>query len=334
MLRVRPVISWLGSRPVDEIRRVLRRFRREVALRRSTRPLGELREEDVTSWLENARELRGKRPKFWVSDPVGRQWLRKEPRQSRPFERPVEVVVLHSARALGLPAPESSLCVWQDVTGELHRGIVVRRFTRGVRPERSELSLGGDIIAGVDATYDPSQHGHHTLRRIRVALEHWERERHGAGLLQQFADMVLFDAWVGNSDRHQENWGVLHSPTAARLAPIFDTAACFAVELPDDHLLLADPGTVRLEKYISNCNSGFGDGREDALEAGAGCTGDGRLARVGEQQAMAAEVPTTTGSTRRAVPQERSGRTLASAPAGSRGATPAETTRMAYAKRA
>ncbi len=219
----------------------------------------------MSSWPENARELRGRRPKFWVTDSAGRQWLRKEPRLSRPFEPAVEATVLRVARSLGLPAPESWPCSWMDSTGALHKGIAVRRFRRGVHPERSELSMGGDVIAGVDPTYDPNRRGAHTLPRIRTALQRWEQERHGAGLLQQFSDIVLFDAWVGNSDRHQENWGILHSPTASRLAPIFDTAACLGVELLDSHVLLADPATVRLEEYVQQCSSGFGDGSQKGL---------------------------------------------------------------------
>jgi len=141
----------------------------------------------------------------------------------------------------------------------------VKRFTRQLVRARYEFSLGGDLIRGVDSSYDPTHRGAHTLGRIRATLLRWEEALHGAGLLQQFADMVLFDAWVGNSDRHQENWGVLHRPVKARLAPIFDTAACLGSEQLDNYDLLADREHVRVQKYIARCGSGFGDGTTKGL---------------------------------------------------------------------
>src|SRR5438132_7572406 len=78
--------------------------------------------------------------------------------------------------------------------------------------------------------------------------------------------MLLFDAWIGNSDRHQENWGVVEFGNSGRLAPIYDTAACLGVELPDQAPLLA-PGcsAARRNAYVEACGSGFGDGVADVI---------------------------------------------------------------------
>ena len=217
-----------------------------------------LREVDVSSWRIAGQETRGKREKFWVVDPQNQEWLRKEPREKRPYERAIEATVLRMARALGLAAPASNLCCWVRTDGDSRTGIVVRRFATW--PGRYEFSPGGDLIGGVDKSYVPLDRRAHTLDRIRFALEYWERQRNGIGLLQQFADMVFFDAWIGNSDRHQENWGILHNPAVARLAPIFDTAACLGAEQLDKYDLLADRRAVRLEEYVADCRSGFGDG--------------------------------------------------------------------------
>lgn len=235
-----------------------------MSLLRPVAALAEIRELDVTGWPVTAPENRGKREKFWILAPHGNEWLRKEPRLGRPYERAVEGMVLRLARCVGLSAPESHLCWWSQGS-EVRRGIVVKRFTRQLLRSRYELSLGGDLIRGVDPGYDPNQRGAHTLPRIRETLLRWEEALHGAGMLQQFSDMVLFDAWVGNSDRHQENWGVLHRPDKARLAPIFDTAACLGSELLDSHGLLVDRPHVRVEEYISRCGSGFGSGAPKEL---------------------------------------------------------------------
>lgn len=50
---------------------------------------------------------------------------------------------------------------------------------------------------------------------------------HQASILQDFIAMIIFDAIVGNNDRHFYNWGVIHDvfyETAPRFSPIYDTA--------------------------------------------------------------------------------------------------------------
>jgi hypothetical protein len=207
-----------------------------------------------------AEEPRGKRPKVWVIDAGDRVWLRKEPRVWRPFEPVIEATVLRIARAAGLEAPRSAVARWSAGEGVVHRGIVVRRFMRDAPGSSEELALGVDLIRGVDPSYNPERHEQHTVERIREAVAQTEKLRAGSHLLQPFADLVFFDAWVGNSDRHQENWGVVRQRDSARLAPVFDTAACLGAELPEGHELLANRDPVRLETYIARCNSGFGNG--------------------------------------------------------------------------
>jgi hypothetical protein len=47
--------------------------------------------------------------------------------------------------------------------------------------------------------------------------------------------MLLFDAWIGNGDRHSANWGVARKLESERLAPLFDPASCLGVELQPGH---------------------------------------------------------------------------------------------------
>jgi hypothetical protein len=40
-------------------------------------------------------------------------------------------------------------------------------------------------------------------------------------------EMILFDILVGNTDRHQQNWGLVKGPSGFRPAPLFDNGAGF-----------------------------------------------------------------------------------------------------------
>jgi hypothetical protein len=219
---------------------------------------------DVTDWLKVSQESRGRRPKWWVENPAdGTLWLRKEHRESRPFEPAIEVLALRLARASGLPAPRSFPCVWVDGQAR-KRGVVIETFA----PPPKTLSVGSEILGGHDPDYDRRDHGMHTLDRVMKALRHRETLS-GTNLVEPFTEVLVFDAWVGNGDRHQENWGIIRLPNGSEsLTPIFDPAACLGAELQSGHDLLPGIGRggqsykVRLDGYIGRCTSGFGPGRK------------------------------------------------------------------------
>lgn len=71
-----------------------------------------------------------------------------------------------------------------------------------------------------------------------------------------FARMVAFDAWIGNGDRHQDNWSVLlpEDESRCRLAPMYDPAACLGTELQDGHLQL-DPQPRTAQRTSSDTST-------------------------------------------------------------------------------
>lgn len=111
--------------------------------------------------------------------------------------------------------------------------------------------------------YDPECNWAQTPTNVRDSLARLG-ESAGADLVTPFAFMLAFDAWVGNGDRHQQNWGVIRGDMT-RLAPMFDPASCLGAELQDDHHLLTRPTEQTLRKYVQKCPSGFGDGNQPLL---------------------------------------------------------------------
>ena len=67
----------------------------------------------------------------------------------------------------------------------------------------------------------------YTLENIGKILKTYYRESHFQ-MLKAFYKMILVDAWLGNQDRHSENWGVIERKNGKRenavLAPLFDTS--------------------------------------------------------------------------------------------------------------
>jgi HipA-like protein len=223
--------------------------------------MGGWNELDTTTWGVITAEVRGKRPKEWVREPGGVLWLRKRPRirsgQVFPYEPAIEWLMLRLATRVGLAAPESHPSSWTAI-GEEHCGIVVRCF---VDEASEELSSGAQVLQGYDAEYR-AENWSQTVALVRNALEAYEVAHPPTTLLLPFAQMIAFDAWIGNADRHQENWGVVTSDDGrTRLAPMYDPAACLGVELDDAHPLLTPVAPEhRVQAYVDQCPSGFGDG--------------------------------------------------------------------------
>ncbi len=218
------------------------------------RPWEEL---DVSEWPRVLEENRGRRDKAWVQSPAGGHWLRKEHKTSRPFEPAIEALMLRLAEEVGVNAAVGSVCTWKNDAGSEKRGLAVELF---LNRDREQLTLGSTCMRREDAAYDPEAKWDHTLGRVRSVLE----AAGGTRLLIDFAKMLAFDAWIGNADRHQENWGTIEPTGAgdARLAPMYDPAACLGAELMegDRHLEEATCSAEKLELYIARCPSGFGDG--------------------------------------------------------------------------
>lgn len=215
---------------------------------------------DVTGWPIIAGEPRGVRPKWWILGPDGARWLRKEPRDSRPYEPAIELATLTLARLAGFPTPDAALARWTTDDGIQHRGLVVRTFLK----TGQTLEHGAAVLQEYDRGYNPECKVEHSLARVRESLESYEEKIGRGALCQPFVSLLVFDAWIGNGDRHPANWGLVVAKGALPiLSPIYDTAACLGAELTDGKLLLTAAGRTEatLRRYIERCPSGFGDGR-------------------------------------------------------------------------
>lgn len=70
-----------------------------------------------------------------------------------------------------------------------------------------------------------------------------------------FVGYLMLDAWIGNSDRHHENWGFVNSqkaPDQKYLAPTYDHASCLGRELSDEKRK-----SRSVEAYVKRCLSAF-----------------------------------------------------------------------------
>lgn len=204
-------------------------------------------------------EQLGSKPKFWFKY-EGENWLFKEARENT-GEDWSEKVASEIARLLDLPTHHTELAI-----SDGKRGCAVRSFLTefpGVLVHGNEL-LGG-FITGYDKEKERGQ-AQHTFDNIVEVIEKLfpnEKERRTAAF--RMVGYLVFDALVGNTDRHHQNWGAVltlrrdvdgASTLLTQLAPTFDHASSLGRELTDEARLrhLRDGS---LERYIHKGKGGI-----------------------------------------------------------------------------
>jgi hypothetical protein len=209
-------------------------------------------------WRREVEQL-GSKPKFWFKL-EGTNWLFKEARENT-GEDWAEKVASEIAKALGLPTHDTELAVWEG-----KRGCAVKSF---LATDQSVLVHGNELLGGLISGYDKEkQRGQadHTFDNIVRAIETLfasDKDRRVAA--SRMVGYLVFDALVGNTDRHHQNWGVLlerrqfgdQTPSfVPQLAPTFDHASSLGRELTDGarQRYLHD-GTV--EHYILKARGGI-----------------------------------------------------------------------------
>ncbi len=183
-----------------------------------------------------AEEAMGTKFKFWFQHPELGNCLFKQAR-SNTGEDWAEKIAAELAQLLGLPHATYELATWQG-----QAGIVSPSFL----PDSTALIHGNDILAGLASTYPRTQGyrlSQHTLSLVLEALRqpglqlplNWIPPAGITEAIPTFVGYLLLDAWIGNGDRHHENWGfVVRLPEGIpHLAPSYDHASCLGRELLD-----------------------------------------------------------------------------------------------------
>lgn len=219
---------------------------------------------EIASDAAQAEEAMGTKFKFWLSHSELGVCLFK---QARPGtgEDWSEKVAAELCSLLRLPHATYELATWQSPSGQCFPGILSPRF---LIPD-TELLHGNDILAGLTSNYPKHQDyglSHHTLTlvlkaltmsglRLPLGMSVPEGIHSAVGV---FVGYLLLDAWIGNGDRHHENWGFVMWPSTGyfHLAPTYDHASCLGRELQDAKRAVRIQQKT-IEQYAEKSRSAF-----------------------------------------------------------------------------
>lgn len=123
-------------------------------------------------------------------------------------------------------------------------GAVIEWFYDYPGETREEYIPGGDLFQKLNLAYDRKKGKQHNLMDLIKVIE----ERNLAENWQEaWAKIFCFDALIGNTDRHQENWGILHYEVGDYFSPAFDNGTAMGHEIIDRKI---STKLDNLEKYI------------------------------------------------------------------------------------
>lgn len=137
------------------------------------------------------------------------------------------------------------------VTRDGKRGCLLRNFVDESRAKAHEE--GGALLPNLVEGYNELQES--SLKNIELIdagfqvitqADFWET------IKNQFIDMLVFDVFIGNQDRHTFNWLILYFDTGIKFSPIYDNGASLGFNFNDDKLVEMNSSVTKLNKYVRN----------------------------------------------------------------------------------
>lgn len=207
-------------------------------------------------------EAMGSKYKFWFDHEDLGRCLYKQARQNT-GEDWAEKIAAELCELLGLPHARYELATtWEGGYGTVSPSFV---------SEGGTLVHGNEILAPIVPNYPQSESrgvSQHTIDIVLKAIGDdcvnlpigWTLPVGIQTAVDTFVGYLLLDAWIGNTDRHHENWAFLRNKTASTsretvyLAPTYDHSSCLGRELLDQKRQ-EKFNNCSVEAYVNRCRS-------------------------------------------------------------------------------
>lgn len=180
------------------------------------------------------------------TDPVivpGKRYLFKRSKRSYPDQFWGEIVAYRIGCLLGVEVPPA-FAAWNSTTG-ISAALIEWFYADGAE----SFLLAGDYLLKINPDFDREKGEQHNFKDNIILMRAFSLAKMLKGDWRQWwVDALLFDALIGNTDRHQDNWGFVYAAGQFRLAPLFDNGTSLGHErFPNKFLTWTG---ADLERYI------------------------------------------------------------------------------------
>lgn len=143
-----------------------------------------------------------------------------------------EIIAYKLGRTLGVKVPPAFVAYYERDGQEPYYGSLIEWFYAYDNKDVSQR--GGEVIINYIDGYDTIKgelHNFQTLVEIftNEQVENW---------LEDLTQILLLDAIIGNTDRHQDNWQIVDYTTGGKrlLSPAFDNGTSLGYNIRAEHL--------------------------------------------------------------------------------------------------
>lgn len=228
---------------------------------------------DVSNWVETyATSTKGTRDKLVLLEPGTEdtyflKFPMNKPGRDYTPENWSEVIAYELGNYFGFDVLEYNLAAYRGKVGCISKNMV--------RSSANELLVEGhSILSRYDDSYDPGDkntYNMYTFDFVKNSIVAYGMKNYVA----DFIKILVFDAIIGNSDRHQSNWGIIQASvkkeerknrltrfipfvqdvkmkveTEYRPAPIYDSGCCLGREHDEGKLLQMLESDEAIDKYV------------------------------------------------------------------------------------
>ena len=143
-----------------------------------------------------------------------------------------EIIAYQLGRVLQVKVPPAFLAYFAGDGQELYYGSLIEWFY--AYGGKDEAKRGEDIIVNYIDDYDKKRGKQHNFQTVVQIFEDYQVEN----WLADLAEMLTFDAIIGNTDRHQNNWQIVDYTESGKrlLSPTFDNGTSLGYEIRSEHI--------------------------------------------------------------------------------------------------
>lgn len=224
--------------------------------------------------IEESASLLGEAPKKILKSPSEDRYLFKEPKVKggtcHGFKETITELLMTRISSKLTKTAESAIAKYQGRIGFLSKIFISRehgeRLIHGV--EIFSKLYGDDGISEIQSDREKQRRFYSVEHVVEALGQYLSPEFESSeikSIVNDFYLMLLVDAFVGNMDRHAENWGLIERRKSNQrkisFAPIFDTARglfwnTHLIRLSEQFLINGSPDRLRITKY-ANKSSGL-----------------------------------------------------------------------------
>lgn len=163
-----------------------------------------------------------------------------------------EIIAYKIGRVMGIEVPPAFLAKYNDHVRGLEYASLIEWYYNYPGDVGCKIDRGGDFMSRAIPKYERKKGALHNFQTLTEIFNEWLEVQNWQ---QKWAEILLFDAIIGNTDRHQENWEIYSyfddkGNLVEELSPAFDNGTAMGYEIQQQDF------TKRLSNLAAYINKG------------------------------------------------------------------------------